>query len=569
MEDQWKQLSPEVNAEAEFLEIANDFGNPLELLREAISNSIDAGAKTATISFFTEEIEGAETLVIEIEDDGAGMSFKVLSEDFWGLGFSQSREKKDKIGEKGHGTKIYLRSEKVRVKTQTDAGACESECERPLRSLAQRKSHTPKIREIPKFQENPGTHIRIEGYNKNEMATFVQRIVKDYLLWFTKLGSIERVFGIETLADFKIRLKCLDVDAYEEIPLGHPFPEENANIQALLDKFGPDGADWYVKRYDWTGRLEQLPAVTYNAVIFVEGDLAKRSYNTMIRGRTRNDTGRYKVADRYGIWLCKDFIPVDRVNEWIRGFGSGSNSFVLLHGFINCQHLKLTANRGSIANTDPKIATELERTVQTLVEEVDKDLNKNGLFTLLQWQAEARTLEQEKAEFERRTKNIGHKKTAHLEGRLLVEPQNEAELFGLLMTVYSLKPEIFDFEPADYNTARGIDIVARNKTKGGVTESKFWYVELKYLLKGRFNHAFKNLRWIVCWNFDKGIGENSEFTSIEENDVRKLKVHKDPKSNKTSYFLDNPGQPHKIEVIPLKMYLKERLGVEFSEEKQK
>lgn len=568
MEGQWKELHPQVNAEAEFWEIANDFGNPLELLREAISNSIDAGAKSVSISFFTEEIEGAQTLVIEIDDDGSGMSFDVLSEDFWGLGFSQSRGK-EKIGEKGHGTKIYLRSERVRVKTQNQSGACESECDRPMRSLAQRKPHAPKIRQIPNFREGTGTQIRIEGYNKNEMATFVQRIVKDYLLWRTKLGSIEKIFGIGKLADFKVRLKCLDVDEFEEIPLGHPFPDENTDIKALLDKFGPDGADWYVRKYWWVGRLEELPAVTYQAVIFVEGDLAKRSYNKMLRGRTRNDTGRYKVSDRYGIWLCKDFIPIDRVNEWIRGFGSGSNSFVLLHGFINCQQLKLTANRGSIANTDPKIATELEKTVQKLVEEVDKELNKNGLFTLLQWQAEARTLEQEKAEFDRRTKNIGHKKTTRLDGRLLVEPQNEAELFGLLMTVYSLHPEVFEFEPADYNTARGIDIIARNKTKGAVTESKFWYVELKYLLKGRFNHAFKNLRWIVCWDFDKGIGENSEFTSIEENDVRKLKVHSDPKCNKTSYFLDNPGQAYKIEVIPLKSHLRERLGIEFSEEKVK
>jgi hypothetical protein len=567
MANEWIVVSPQVNAEAEFWEIANDFGSPLELLREAISNSIDAGAKWVRITFSVEEIEGADTLVIEIEDNGAGMSFDVLTRDFWGLGFSQSRPDKDKIGEKGHGTKIYLRSERVSLRTQTESGACESECKHPMRSLVQRKSHSPRIREIPKFQENTGTDIRIEGYNKNEMATFVQRIVKDYLMWFTKVGSIERIFGIEKHADFKVHLKCLGSDGFDEIALGHPFPSENSNIQSLLDKLGTDGADWFVKKYQWKGHLEELPAVAYEAVIFVEGDQAKRKYNPMIRERSRSERGTYKVSDRYGIWLCKDFIPVDRVNEWIRGFGTGSNSFVLLHGFINCQTLKLTANRGSIANTDPKVVSELEKTVQGLVAEIDKDLNKNGLFTLLQWQAESRTLEQEKAEFERRSKNIGRKRTAKLEGRLLLEPQNEAELFGLLMTVYSLKPDIFEFEPLDYNTSRGIDIIGRNKTKTSVSETKFWYVELKYLLRGRFNHAFKNLRWIVCWNFDKDITENSEFNSIEEADVRQLKVHKD-KSGHAIYFLDNPAQAHKIEVIPLKLYLKERLGIEFSEDKE-
>lgn len=37
---------------------------------------------------------------------------------------------------------------------------------------------------------------------------------------------------------------------------------------------------------------------------------------------------------------------------WITGFGTESNSYVMLHEFINCQKLKLTANRGSVANTN-------------------------------------------------------------------------------------------------------------------------------------------------------------------------------------------------------------------------
>ena len=35
-------LTPQVDQTREFLEIANDFANPLDLVREAISNSYDA-----------------------------------------------------------------------------------------------------------------------------------------------------------------------------------------------------------------------------------------------------------------------------------------------------------------------------------------------------------------------------------------------------------------------------------------------------------------------------------------------------------------------------------------------
>jgi len=565
MAAEWTTIIPRVNLEAEFWEIANDFGDPLELLREAISNSIDADASWVRIHFFVEEIEGERTLVIEIEDDGRGMTIDVLEQDFWGLGFSRSREDKEKIGEKGHGTKIFLRSERVTVRTQSETGAAESICDRPMRALATRKSHEPRIRSIEKYQDHTGTFIRIEDYNKSEGSTFVQDRVGDYLRWFTKVGSIERIFGVEKLAHFKVFLKCLDSDDFEEIDFGHPFPEENSDIQKLFETWTSEAGDWFCKRYIWKGRFQELPDITFEAVISVEGDRVKRAYNPMIRERIRGDGSKYKVADRYGIWLCKDFIPIQQVNEWISGFGTGSNSFVLLHGFLNCQTLKLTANRGSIANTDPKVMTELQKTVQRLVAEVDKDLQNKGLYTLLQWQTESRTLDQEKSEFQRRTKTIEKRKTTHFEDRLFLEPQNESELFGLLIAIYSMKPDLFEFEPLDYNTTRGIDIVAWNKTNTSVVESKFWYVELKYLLKDSFNHAFKNLRWIVCWDFEKSVREDSEFRSIEETDVRQLRVHKDAEGY-TYYFLENPVSANRIQVIRFAQFLRERLGIDFVEE---
>ena len=91
-------------------------------------------------------MDGAATLVIEIEDNGTGMSADILSMNFWGLGYSNSRADKVKIGEKGHGTKIYLRSEGVHVRTQSITGALEGICERPMRALtinSSRCSTTP------------------------------------------------------------------------------------------------------------------------------------------------------------------------------------------------------------------------------------------------------------------------------------------------------------------------------------------------------------------------------------------------------------------------------------------
>src|SRR3990172_5584909 len=214
-----------------------------------------------------------------------------------------------------------------------------------MRSLTNKQLHSPKIRRIEPYQEQTGTRIRVEGYNQNERADFIQDKVKDYVLWFTKVGSLEQVFGIDRLAGFKLHLKCLDREEFEPVSFGHVFPGEERDIDKLFAAHGTEAADLFVKRYKWDDRLQHVPEVTYQAVIYVEGDRAKRNYNNMIRERIRGNTGKYKVADRYGIWLCRDFIPIQRVNEWITGFGTGSNSFLLLHGFVNCQSLKLTANR--------------------------------------------------------------------------------------------------------------------------------------------------------------------------------------------------------------------------------
>jgi len=561
----WIEITPQVNAEAEFLEIASDFGNPLEIVREAISNSIDAGARSIKIAFSVEEVDGAQTLVIDVEDNGSGMTKVVLERDFWGLGFSGSRDDKTKIGEKGHGTKIYLRSEEVRVRTHSAEGAYESVCERPMRALTRRNPHQPKIRSVAPSQRHTGTSIRVYGYNQNERSAFVQNVVKDYIIWFTKFGSIETELGIDLLKDLKLDLKCLDREEFETIPFGHYFPPENQDIDKLFERYGSSAADLFVRRYILKGeRLKELPEVTYEGVISVEGDQIKRQYNPLIGERRRRDTGRYRVADRYGLWLCKDYIPVQRINDWIVGFGTGSNSFTLLHGFINCQRLKLTANRGSIANTDPKVLEELKKAVQAHLDDINADLNKSGIYTLFQWQNEERTLTQERDDFLSRTKTFASRKVVLWEGQLLLEPRNESELFGIFMRIYTLRPDLFDFESLDYNTSRGIDIVARNKSGNKISESSFWYVELKHLLRETLDHGFKYLRWIVCWDFDKAISPTSEFAAVQETDVRTLETSKP--DGGTLYFLNSKTSAVKIQVVRLKQLLKERLGIEFSEQ---
>lgn len=52
-----------------------------------------------------------------------------------------------------------------------------------------------------------GTHIRIEGYNNNQRSTLKRDILKDYLYWYTILGTIENQFPNRQLREFKVFCK--------------------------------------------------------------------------------------------------------------------------------------------------------------------------------------------------------------------------------------------------------------------------------------------------------------------------------------------------------------------------
>src|ERR1035438_8092418 len=116
-----ERFVPAVDPAAEFLEISNDFTDPKEILREAVSNAFDAHAKVLKISAWIDNSSGTEELVLQFEDDGEGIVREGLQR-FFGLGYSNRRDK-DKlgqkvsksIGEKGHGTKIFFNSRRIEV----------------------------------------------------------------------------------------------------------------------------------------------------------------------------------------------------------------------------------------------------------------------------------------------------------------------------------------------------------------------------------------------------------------------------------------------------------------------
>ena len=143
-------ISPTVDQTQEFIEIANDFSNPLDIVREAISNSFDAEANRIEIYFSVIKDYGEKILQIILKDNGKGMNKEEL-QSFFDLGNSPKRGLETTIGEKGQGTKVYFNSKSIEVITTKDGTTFHATMIDPIKKLFERQipevsvivEHTP------------------------------------------------------------------------------------------------------------------------------------------------------------------------------------------------------------------------------------------------------------------------------------------------------------------------------------------------------------------------------------------------------------------------------------------
>ena len=76
-----------------------------------------------------------------------------------------------------------------------------------------------------------------------------------------------------------------------------------------------------------------------------------------------------------GLWVCKGGIPIEKVDDWIVG-GRGVGTYTYMHAFVDSNAFELTANRGSIKNTDVEILDKIKEKINSILAEkrIQKDL---------------------------------------------------------------------------------------------------------------------------------------------------------------------------------------------------
>ncbi|PFU64050.1 hypothetical protein COK90_08835 [Priestia megaterium] len=566
--------TPEVFVAKELREISRDFTRPEEMVREAISNSLDAQASQIHIYAYTDMTYGDEELIVEIKDDGIGMNINDLKA-FFDLGRSNKRSNKETIGEKGHGTKIFYNSSEVTVYTKylEDEKILKATLNDPFRQLniaVNRDIDQPptiQIEELDKANNylddvTSGTFIIIRGYDRNNTVTFRHEFLKDYIIWFTAWGSVKTKIFSTKIPNCKLYLKGITRDIYEPISFGHSFPTECYNFTELKKKDVRRPENHYVRSWYKSSAVNNYPQHKIEVVFYVEGDSAKRFNNEMLKwpGRKRQDRyngpDQYTVSDRYGIYLCKDYIPIQRKNEEF----AERSEWTKWHAFVNCQAFELTANRATVDNTAKNLLKCIIETAKQLIDDEIINTDEYQEFAdRVKIEMGRRKAENEKKSVTRRINKskdrFKYQISKNDKSLEFIEPSSEQGVIWLIAQIIAIWPDTFKWKMVDVNSHFGYDmLIEQPHYLTNNTDHRF--VECKYCLTDGedFNHSLSFLHQIICW--ETRLQDGVEIEDIQKKAFEFKSYPADTETPYRRFYLDD-GRPNKIQVIVLSKLLED------------
>lgn len=495
-------IRPRVNEAKEFLEIAKDFKDSKELIREALSNSWDANSSevsidfTATVSSLTKK----KAVTVIIEDDGDGMNAepkkgKDISdlEAFFNLG--DSNKSTGSIGTKGHGTKIYYKSNGIFLMTHNNGTITMAKTDvEPWKTLCNGIVPTYSIESNLTDSKEKGTTITVFDFIAKPSDFSSIDVLQRYITWSTVLGSFGHYFGVSR--NMKLHLSTTTSPSAVTIEGGFRFPDDNLDLT--------DGTFSACKIYG--------PKKVSCGVADDGTEITLEIVGALLGERHRNIVP--ETYSHMGLWLCKDYIKIERNNEIVESVLGGQYYYRSMLIFANCQHFDLTANRNNIRKEHDVYEPVVEG-IKTFCKEMwDDEFVQNYFKTKKLEDEKEKKREDEKKNAERRRKNeiamkdrinrykarskLNHK----VLGRALARvPQNEAETALLLQAMISAEIPEIPFVIGDYNITRGVDMIVEEMDKGFQTCK---LVELVYSLDKlyQWEHPPEGYHYVVC--YEKG-----------------------------------------------------------------
>jgi len=505
--------TPQVNEVNEFLEIASDFENPLEVIRESLSNSYDARASEVLIEI-NQRPRGSEII---IEDDGEGMNSADLSS-FFDLGNSTKRGNgEDSIGYKGHGTKIFYKSDRIEVNTASDGTNLRATMERPWQKL--NNGILPEY-EVNKTETRPGTsgtRIRITGFKSGrgfEPSSLTYNKIEHYLKWKTLAGSTAHFFDDEFYElEITIRLGGKIDDTRDEIVTNNKLEFPDEQLEPGDGEFPEARMCKHYEPRELEITTDDGQSTTLQVVGIVGGKEARDELPTY---------GRHSA--QFGIWLAKDHITVERLNEAI----SHDNEFIHFLFVANSQDIELSANREKIRNKSSPI-------YQAIEEKLDYYLSKITSDPWFKTYLEQRRTAELNRKARSQEKSI-EERQAEIEARDRFQPTNKAEvMIALERSNRNGASPIISVE--DFNPGTDVNaLVEQNDSLYGASVHE--------QLTDHFDadKPLGSISKIVCWTF----GDRDELRQIERTGYHDGRISFDFENNRIEF---RNGRKHTIHIV--------------------
>jgi hypothetical protein len=294
---------------------------------------------------------------IVVEDDGHGMDERDLAS-FFDLGNSQ---KEDAIGYKGHGTKIFYKSDRIVVSTAHNGTNRRAVMDDPWRKLNDRVLPEYEVTEEDVPQRTQGTRIRIENFRSGQgfdPAELTYNKIEHYLYWKTIVGSTAHHFG-----DDHRRME-ITVDLDESIDDTQPNLVTTTGLDFPDEQLEPSDGDRPAAAMCKHYPPEEL-TVEY------DGGETTVQIVGMIGGKeARNELPTYgKHSAQFGVWLAKDHIKIERINDTL----AHDNEFLHFMFVANCQDIELAANRESIRNKASPVFSAIREEISLYMSKVAND----------------------------------------------------------------------------------------------------------------------------------------------------------------------------------------------------
>lgn len=530
---------PAVSDFSIFREVASNISNPLEIIREAISNSDDANANKINICI---DRNSNGQLTISIEDNGDGMDIDGIHR-FFNLGFSDKSI--NKIGEKGVGTKIFYKSEAIYIETHDKEGNLYiADMLEPWEKL--QKNIIPEYI-IQKLESDGkrGTKVVITSYKADSPENFFNlESVKDYIQWFTIGGSFRNIFANKV--NVKKQINNIDIvpqiiiedrinEKSELISGIHQFEEPNENIREYNSIDTLYTSDDYARTFGPYIRETNINGEYVSVQIYgtVSGMNAKRKICSL------NTEKEYK--SRFGLYLCKDFIPCVKMDELL-----DTDEYYHYHIVANSQNFNLTADRNNISNIDDvRVKWVMEQIAQVVNKEI-KPIANREYFMMKKKEEDLKKLNEKCFRTKKNIKQVVKSQRLGIEELGMAKiPKNELEtalIFASILSNLDYKQYIPMIKYIlSYSNKTSTDMVClSNKGENILVE-----IELKLKNFLNHNHPIETVDYIVCWN-----------VNLEENHIYKM-------NNKSCIFVNSKERKYlmfdekELEVIELKSIIKQ------------